>query len=200
MPLDVSDPEFKAALKAAIDEATAPLIAKRDELLGELKKARKNSEISPEDYQKVSDQVDELQGKLTEVTKANKTLTADADKYKKMYESESANTAKNLIESSLTNALVDAKVDPKFMKAVKALIGKDAKVEASGDERVAKIGDKALGDYIKEWASSEEAAHYIAAPANSGGGGGGGGNQQNADLSKLPPAERMTAARAAAKP
>ena len=200
MPLDVNDPEFKAALKAAIDEATAPLIAKRDELLGELKKARKNSEISPEDYQKLSDQVDELQGKLTEVTKTNKTLTADADKYKKMYESESANTAKNLIESSLTNALVDAKVDPKFMKAVKALIGKDAKVEANGDERVAKIGDKALGDYIKEWASSEEAAHYIAAPANSGGGGAGGGVGGKPDLSKLPPAERMTAARAAAKP
>lgn len=200
MPLDVNDPEFKAALKAAIDEATAPLIAKRDELLGELKKARRNSEISPEDYQKLSDQVDELQGKLTEATKASKTALSEADKFKKLYESESANTAKNLIESSLTNALVDAKVDPKFMKAVKALIGRDAKVEANGDERVAKIGDKALGDYIKEWASSEEAAHYIAAPANSGGGGAGGGVGGKPDLSKLPPAERMTAARAAAKP
>lgn len=200
MPLDVNDPEFKAALKTAIDEATAPLIAKRDELLGEVKKLRKSGEVSPEDYQKLSDQVDELQSKLNESAKANKTLTADADKYKKMYESESANTAKNLIESSLTNALVDAKVDPKFMKAVKALIGRDAKVEASGDERVAKIGDKALGDYIKEWASSEEAAHYIAAPANSGGGGAGGGAGGKPDLSKLPPAERMTAARAAAKP
>jgi len=199
MPLDVNDPEFKAALKAAIDEATAPLIAKRDELLGELKKARKNSEISPDDYQKLSDQVDELQGKLTESTKSIKTLTADAEKFKKLYESESANTAKNLIDSSLTNALVDAKVDPKFMKAVKALIGRDAKVEVNGDDRVAKIGDKALGDYIKEWASTEEATHYLAAPTNSGGGGGGGGGSQTADLSKLPPAERMTAARAAAK-
>ena len=197
MPLDVNDPEFKAALKAAIDEATAPLIAKRDELLGEVKRLRKGGEVSPEDYQKLSDQVDELQGKLTDATKTNKTLTAEADKYKKLYESESANTAKNLIESSLTNALVDAKVDPKFMKAVKALIGRDAKVEANGDERVAKIGDKALSDYIKEWASTEEAAHYIAAPANAGGGGQGGGGEHKADLSKLPPAERMTAARAA---
>lgn len=197
MPLDVSDPEFKAALKAAIDEATAPLIAKRDELLGELKKARKNSEISPDDYQKALDQADELQGKLTEATKASKTALSEAEKLKKLYESESANTAKNLIESSLTNALVDAKVDPKFMKAVKALIGRDAKVEANGDERVAKIGDKTLGDYIKEWASTEEAAHYIAAPANAGGGGQGGGGEHKADLSKLPPAERMTAARAA---
>lgn len=197
MPLDVNDPEFKAALKAAIDEATAPLIAKRDELLGELKKARKNSEISPDDYQKALDQVEELQGKLTEATKASKTALSEADKFKKLYESESANTAKNLIESSLTNALVDAKVDPKFMKAVKALIGRDAKVEANGDERVAKIGDKTLSDYIKEWASTEEAAHYIAAPANAGGGGQGGAGEHKQDLSKLPPAERMTAARAA---
>ena len=180
------------------------LVEKNKELLAELKKVkadlRKVQDIKPEDYQAVVDELEVVKEKLSASDKLVKTANSEADKYKGLYESESAHTAKTLIDSGLTNALVDAKVDAKYLKAVKALIGGDAKVEADGDKRIVKIGDKALGDYIKEWASSEEAAHYIAAPANSGGGGGGGGKQQNADLSKLPPAERMTAARAAAKP
>ena len=180
------------------------LVEKNKELLAELKKVkadlRKVQDIKPEDYQAVVDELEAVKEKLSASDKLVKTANSEAEKYKGLYESESAHTAKTLIDSGLTNALVDAKVDAKYIKAVKALIGGDAKVEADGDRRIVKIGDKALGDYIKEWASSEEAAHYIAAPANSGGGGGGGGKQQNADLSKLPPAERMTAARAAAKP
>ena len=180
------------------------LVEKNKELLAELKKVkadlRKVQDIKPEDYQAVVDELEAVKEKLSASDKLVKTANSEAEKYKGLYESESAHTAKTLIDSGLTNALVDAKVDAKYLRAVKALIGGDAKVEADGDKRIVKIGDKALGDYIKEWASSEEAAHYIAAPANSGGGGGGGGKQQNADLSKLPPAERMTAARAAAKP
>ena len=180
------------------------LVEKNKELLAELKKVkadlRKVQDIKPEDYQAVVDELEAVKEKLAASDKLVKTANSEAEKYKGLYESESAHTAKTLIDSGLTNALVDAKVDAKYLKAVKALIGGDAKVEADGEKRIVKIGDKSLGDYIKEWASSEEAAHYIAAPANSGGGGGGGGKQQNADLSKLPPAERMTAARAAAKP
>ena len=180
------------------------LVEKNKELLAELKKVkadlRKVQDIKPEDYQAVVDELEAVKEKLSASDKLVKTANSEAEKYKGLYESESAHTAKTLIDSGLTNALVDAKVDAKYLRAVKALIGGDAKVEADGDKRIVKIGDKALGDYIKEWASSEEAAHYIAAPANSGGGGGGGGKQQNTDLSKLPPAERMTAARAAAKP
>ncbi len=177
------------------------LVEKNKELLAELKKVkadlRKVQDIKPEDYQAVVDELEAVKEKLSASDKLVKTANTEAEKYKALYESESAHTAKTLIDSGLTNALVDAKVDAKYLKAVKALIGGDAKVEADGEKRIVKIGDKALSDYIKEWASTEEAAHYLAAPANAGGGGQGGGGEHKADLSKLPPAERMTAARAA---
>lgn len=175
------------------------LVEKNKELLAELKKVkadlRKVQDIKPEDYQAVVDELEAVKEKLSASDKLVKTANSEAEKYKGLYESESAHTAKTLIDSGLTNALVDAKVDAKYLKAVKALIGGDAKVEADGDKRIVKIGDKALGDYIKEWASSEEAAHYIAAPANSGGGGGGGKAAQSktmprADFESSTPAER----------
>lgn len=177
------------------------VVEKNKELLAELKKVkaelRKVQDIKPEDYQAVVDELESVKEKLTAAEKLVKTANSEAEKYKGLYESESAHTAKTLIDSGLTNALVDAKVDAKYLKAVKALIGGDAKVEADGDKRIVKIGDKPLGDYIKEWSATDEAKHYISAPVNSGGGAGGGGGEHKADLSKLPPAERMTAARAA---
>lgn len=175
------------------------LVEKNKELLAELKKVkadlRKVQDIKPEDYQAVVDELESVKEKLSATEKGLKTANSEAEKFKGLYESESAHTAKTLIDSGLTNALVDAKVDAKYLKAVKALIGGDAKVETDGDKRIVKIGDKALGDYIKEWSATDEAKHYISAPVNSGGGAGGGKAAQSktmprADFESSTPAER----------
>lgn len=200
MSVDLNDPEIKAAIKAAVDDAIAPLTAKRDELLAELKKARKNSEISPEEYQKVLDQVDELQGKLTEATKASKIATTEAEKYKKLYEGESAHTAKTMIESSLRKELQEAGVtDTDFLDTILVKFSSSAKVEANGDERIVTVGGKPVKDSVAEWKATPAAAKFITAQSNSGGGSGGGGGKVTEDLSKLPPTARIDAARAAAK-
>jgi len=47
--LDLNSPEVKAAINEAVQEATKGLLAKRDELLGEVKKLRKGQEIDPSD-------------------------------------------------------------------------------------------------------------------------------------------------------
>lgn len=158
------------------------VLAKNAELLGEVKKLKaqllKSQEIKPEDYQAIVDELDATKAKLTDAEKQAKTFKTEAEKFKGLYDGEAAHTAKNLIDSSLTNALIEAKVDPKYMKAVKALIGGDAKVEVDGENRFAKIGDKALGEFVKEWSATDEAKHYLAAPVNSGGGAVGGQQQQ----------------------
>ena len=196
MSVDLNDPEVKAAIKAAVDDAIAPLTAKRDELLAELKKARKNSEISPEEYQKVLDQVDDLQGKLTEATKASKLATTEAEKYKKLYEGESAHTAKTMIESSLRKELQEAGVtDTDFLDTILVKFSSSAKVEANGDERIVTVGGKPVKDSVAEWKATPAAAKFITAQSNSGGGSGGGGPGQaktmaRADFEASSPSQR----------
>lgn len=176
MALDLNDPEDKAAVQKLIDDAIVPLTAKRDQLLAELKTARKNSEITPEEYQKALDQIEELQGKLTESTKSGKTALTEAEKYKKLYEGESAYTAKNLIESSLRKELQDSGVtDADFLETLVFRFASSAKVDASGDQRSVMIGEKALKESIAEWKATPAAAKFISAPNNSGGGAAGGG-------------------------
>jgi hypothetical protein len=78
----------------------------------------------------------------------------------------------------LTSALVEAKVAPQFMPAVKAMLSGKATIKTEGDARSVVVGDKSLGDFVKEWSQGDEGKHYIAAGNNGGGGAGGGGQGQ----------------------
>lgn len=179
---------FTAEQQAAIDAMIAKAVetaeakaeataAKNKELLGELKKARKNSEIDPEEYQRALDQVDELQSKLGEATKATKAALTDAEKYKKLHESESGFTSKLLVDNGLLAELTAAGVKKELLDGAKALIERQVKVDQDGENRVAKVGDKTLKDFVTEWAGSDIGKNYVAAPANLGGGSIGGGNK-----------------------
>lgn len=173
--IDLSSPEVKEAIKAAVEEATTGLIKKRDELLGEVKKLRKNSEIDPEDYQRLKDENDELHGKVTEAQKAAKKAIDEAAKATKQAEAESGAVSKLLVDNGLTESLTKAGVKPEYMKAAKSMLASQVNVVAEGDQRIAKVGDKALSDFVTTWAASDEGKHFVAAQNNSGGGSQGGG-------------------------
>lgn len=179
---------FTAEQQAAIDamiqkavetaEAKAEAVAaKNKELLGELKKARKNSEIDPAEFESLRETNEALEAKLAEATKANKTALAEVDKYKKLHESESGFTSKLLVENGLMAELTAAGVKKELLDGAKALIERQVKIESDGDNRIAKVGDKTLKDYVTEWAGSDIGKNYVAAPANSGGGSQGGGGK-----------------------
>jgi septal ring factor EnvC (AmiA/AmiB activator) len=89
MSIDLNDPDVKAAIKAAVDEATTGLIAKRDELLNENKQLKKGRTVDPEQVTKLEDQIDTLRDELSAAQKAAKTATTDAEKARKALESES---------------------------------------------------------------------------------------------------------------
>ena len=66
-------------------------------------------------------------------------------------------------------------------------------VIADGENRGAKVGDKALTDFVSEWAQSDEGKHFVTAPANSGGGAGagkGGNLTPSKKASEMNPAEK----------
>ena len=180
MSIDLNAPEVQEAIKAAVDAAIQPLAAKRDELLGEVKKLRKESAIKPEDVEKLESQIDELKAQLGNAQKEVKTFKDTAEKASKALADEANFNHRLLVENGLTDELTKAGVtNPAFLKAVKSTLSQQVKVVTEGDQRIAKAGDKSLSDFVKEWAASDEGKHFVQAPANNGGGAQGGGNNSN---------------------
>lgn len=194
MPLDLNDPEVKAALKAAAEEAAkearaelADSVAKLEEnnklLTKQLReqRAKAATEVDPAEHAKLQERLEELTSALAESEKTYKKQVADlqkqAEQSTKLFESEQGFTQKLLRDNGLTEALMKAGVEPTFMKAVKAMLQDQVQIVADGDNRKAVVGDKALADFVTEWASSDEGKVYIKAPANDGGGAPGGNAQ-----------------------
>lgn len=167
--IDLSAPEVQEAIKAAVEKATAPLIAKRDELLGEVKKLRRESQIDPADLEKVEAERDQLKQQLAEaqrsLAKAQKDLEATA---KARDEIQNAYTS-SLKEAALTDALTKAGItNPVHLKAAKALLGSAVEVAEENGQRVVKAGDKPLVDFVTEWAGGEEGKYFRANGADGG--------------------------------
>jgi len=175
MAFDPNDAEIKKAIEDAVDEAVAGLQAKNTELLEKLKKATKDAQIDPAEHAALQSELDATQAKLADATKALKAANAEAEKVKKAYESESKLTHNLLVENGLTDALTKAGVtNPVHLRAAKAMLSGQVQLVAEGDNRIAKVGDKALADYVGEWAKGEEGKYFVAAQQNGGGGAPGG--------------------------
>lgn len=193
-------PEEKAALKAAVDEAvesaTAGLATKNRELLTELKEARKGRQIEPAQVEALEARIESLTADLTAANKAAKDASKAAETAQKQLETESGFSKQLLVENGLASALaVHGVTDPFYRKGALALLRGQVQIGTEGDTRVAKIGDKPLDDAVKAWVGSDEGKRYAMAPVNSGLGATGGGHAVE-DIMKLPPVERMNAARA----
>jgi hypothetical protein len=198
--IDLNSPEVKEAIKTAVEEATAPLVAKRDELLAEVKKARKGQQVDPETVTKLEDQIEALKGELMTAQKTAKTATSEADKARKSLEAAEGFTQRLLVDNGLTEALTKAGVTaPSYLKAAKALLAGQVQIVADGDNKVAKVGDKALADFAAEWAKGDEGKHFVAAPTNGGGGSQGGGGAPSNIKGKLDGTEQERAAYFASK-
>jgi len=201
MPFDLKDPETIAALKEAASdaaaEATAGLVAKNKELLGKLKKAQKDSTIDPADHAALQAELDEAETKLAASVKALKIATKAADDSKKLYDAEAGVAHNLLVDNGLNAALLANGVkNPVYLEAAVALLKGSVKLEADGDKRVAKVGDKLLADHVKEWAASDKGKAFVDAPGNSGGGapGGAGKGEGTGKFEEIKnPAQRLTA-------
>ena len=207
MSIDLSSPEAQEAIKKAAEEATSGLISKRDELLAEVKKLRKNQEIKPEQLEELENQVETYKTKWTEAEKQAKAIAQEAEKVKKLYEAESGYTNNLLVENGLNEALVKEGIAKQFLPAVKSMLKSQVQVKIEGNERKAIIGDKPLSDFVSEWSKSEEGKHFIAAPANSGGGSNGGGDAKGsvktmprAQFDKISSAEKVAFLKDGGKP
>jgi len=188
-----------AAAVAKVQESVDKLTTKNDELIGENRKLKRGAEIKPEDLTAAEERADKAESAKSELEKQVKTLTGERDKAVKSLETESAFTQKLLIQDGLKSALIANGVkDEDFIDSLAAKFGSTATVKVDGETRTALIGDKPLADHIKEWAGSDAGKKFVAAAVNSGGDSRGSKvNEASADLLKLSPVDRITAAREA---
>lgn len=190
---ELDSPEGKAALKAAVDaaieEATTGLKAKNTELLAKLKVAAKNAEITPDEHNRVIAENEKLQEQISEANKQLKLGVSEYDKLKKSLESESKFVSSLLVDNGLSDAIAKAGIKPELSKAVKAMLASQVSIKAEGETRAALIGDKPISDFVTEWAKSDEGKHFVAAPTNTGGGAVGGkegeGNKVLSSVEKI---------------
>jgi ABC-type transporter Mla subunit MlaD len=198
MTFDANDPEVKAAIAAAVEEATTGLVEKNKELVGKLNKAKRGAEIDPAEHQALADQVDKLTGELAAAQKQAKDATKAAETAAKQLADESGFTQRLLIDNGLVGELTKHGVtNAVHLKAAQAMLRGSVQIVADGENRIAKVGDKALGDYVKEWAAGDEGKHFVTAAQNGGGGAlGGAAAVTGAEAMKLSPTARMDAGRA----
>jgi len=173
--------EQQAEIDRLIDEATSGLKAKNDQLLAEKKKLQKDHAIDPAEVERLESALDTAKAELSRMTKEHKAAVKSAEVATKALEAEQTAVQKLVVDNGLTDALTKAGVtNPFHLKAAKALLNGDIKLEIEGDQRVARMGSKPLLDAIKEWAAGDEGKHFVAAQANSGGGAAGGGGKGGA--------------------
>lgn len=190
--MDITEEELKAKIDEAVEAATGGLAKKNQELLTELKEARKGRAIDPAELDRLQSKIDALEVDLGNANKSSKEQAKLLKQAQDALASESGFTQKLLLDNGLTDALVKAGVANQFLPAVKAMFGTQAKIIVDGDARKAVIGDKELSEFVSSWATSDEGKHYIAAPGN--GGGGANGGTGNGSGSKVWTRERFDSA------
>jgi hypothetical protein len=174
--IDLTSPEVKAAIDAAVNEAVAGLKDKNTELLGKIKKLQKDAAIDPADLAAVETERDQWKDKAVAAEKLAKKAATDAEAAIKRAEAAESSTTRLLADSALGEALGKAGItNPVHQKAVKAMFANDVQVVAEGDAKVAKIGDKTVVEALAEWAGSDEGKHFVTNSANGGGSQGGTG-------------------------
>jgi|GEM_PF-2153031 len=183
MAFDPSDPKDKELLDGminkAVADATSGLIAKRDELLAEVKGLKGTKTQLSEAEQKLAEIEEEKARKAGDFEKIEADLRAKIAAEKEGFETEKGKLQNQLesllIDNGLKEQLIKANVKKEFITAVEALLrGKVSIAEIDGIPS-AVVDGKPLGEFISnDWAKSDEGKAFVLAPGNSGGGASGG--------------------------
>jgi hypothetical protein len=169
-------PEIQAMIDEAVATATEGLKNHNKQLLADLKRNERNGKsVDPAEVERLEAALEKSQADNALLQKQYKDLSKNFEEKSNALDSESKYTRQLLIQNGLTAELSKAGVtNPTHLKAVQAMLKENVQIVVEGDARIAKIGDKALSDFVKEWAAGDEGKHFVQAPANSGGGATGG--------------------------
>lgn len=189
--VNLEAPEVKAAITAAVAEATEGLKQNKETILAEKKAIQeKLKAFDGIDPDAIKSMLSERESQAEEVAKKegkwDEILERKDQKWQKKYDTDVASLSERaeraeaqvnaMVKDIELNAALDsADIAPQYKKAARALVGESVSVEADengapaafcmiDDDRVS------VAQYVKAWADSEDGAHYVAAKLNAGGG------------------------------
>lgn len=217
MAYDPNDPADKAILDAAVkaererleaehEDAIEGLKNKNTELLGRIRKLRETggSENTGE-LDRLENELTETQGKLRKaegdlrtVKRELETANTELGTTRQSLQTEQETSRNEFVQNRLTSELTAANVGTQFLEDVTASLSRQVTVKDVDGKRQAFVGDKPLGEFVKEWSQGDKGKHYVTAPANGGGGANPPGNPQGGakKLYEMTEVERAEAYRA----
>ncbi len=175
-------PEDSANNNDAVAQATAGLVNKNNELLGELKAAKaKLKEFESLDLdalqtaaKTLKSQESEALEKKGEYEKLMNQMREDhAKEIAKRDEAlrhQKETTRGILIQTSLQSALANVHIDPEMMEAATDMLSAKVAVTEKDGALVSGIGDKSVKDWVSEWAKTNVGKRFILADTGAGGG------------------------------
>jgi len=187
--ITLTQEDLEAQVAKAVEAATTKMAAKNEELMGELKKARKRVEafkdFDPDDVQKALLKAKEQQTKAQEALasrgeyeKALKQAQAqhaeELGKARKDLEAAQKEVKAMLVNTEINQAMAAAGIAEPFRKAVAAMHSSNVSVIEDEGAKKAVVGDKSVTDFLKEWAGTDEGKNFVAASGDAGGGANGG--------------------------
>lgn len=174
-PNDAEDKKIVAKLvKEALEEQAAEhetdikgLKAKNSELVDKLKKASEGKPDAAE-VVRLELELETSQAALKTAQKEFKSTKTKLDEVSNELGQERISSNNLLIDTNLTEALGANKVATQFMPAVKALLRPQAVIKTEADGKKVFVGDKSLGDFVKDWAQGDQGKAFVSANYNSG--------------------------------
>lgn len=160
-------------LQALKDEVDA-LKNKNKELLTEVKKERnKNRELNLEDFNKLTEKVEQLESENSKLNGTIKLKDIEVQKLSTSFQEANGKLEQLSYDDAITKVVDGLKLAGNKQAIAKKLL----KAEATFKDGALSFGDKSVDDFVKDWTSpTGEGYMFLEGTQHSGGGASGGGN------------------------
>ena len=168
-------------LQALKDEVDA-LKNKNKELLTEVKKERnKNRELNLEDFNKLTEKVEQLESENSKLNGTIKLKDIEVQKLSTSYQEANGKLEQLSFDDAITKVIDGLKLAGNKQAIAKKLL----KAESTFKDGALSFGDKSVDDFVKDWTSpTGEGYMFLEGTQHSGGGASGGGHTGGSDSSK----------------
>ena len=169
-------------LQALKDEVDA-LKNKNKELLTEVKKERnKNRELNLEDFNKLTEKVEQLESENSKLNGTIKLKDIEVQKLSTSFQEANGKLEQLSYDDAITKVVDGLKLAGNKQAIAKKLL----KSEATFKDGALSFGDKSVDDFVKDWTSpTGEGYMFLEGTQHSGGGASGGSNTNISVSGKL---------------
>lgn len=169
-------------LQALKDEVDA-LKNKNKELLTEVKKERnKNRELNLEDFNKLTEKVEQLESENSKLNGTIKLKDIEVQKLSTSFQEANGKLEQLSYDDAITKVVDSLKLAGNKQAIAKKLL----KAEATFKDGALSFGDKSVDDFVKDWTSpTGEGYMFLEGTQHSGGGASGGSNTNISVSGKL---------------